>query len=76
MQLWSNIFCHDITVIICWLNKDNLDDIIFNVLCDKFVVYVYMFGESSGSDMFGHEDSSYIVNMHNYWKLDLDLHAL
>ncbi len=76
MKFWSNIFCHDATVIICQLNKDNLDDSIFNVLCDKFVAHVYMFGASSSSDIFGHADSSYIVNTHNYWKLDIDLDAL
>ncbi len=76
MQFWSKIFCYDVTAIICWFDKDDLDDSIFNVLCDKLITYVYMFGASSGSDIFGHEDSPYIVNMENYWKLDLDLHAL
>ncbi len=57
------------------LSADDLDSIL-NVLCDKLIMYVYMFGASSGNDMFGHEDSPYIVNTENYWKLNLDHHAL
>ena len=70
-KFWPKILCHDNTVIICWLNKADIDDFIFNIFCDKLVAYIYMFGATSGCDIVGHENSTYIVNMHNGRKLDL-----
>ncbi len=62
MWFWSKI-CHDTFFIICWINKDDLDDSIFNVPCDKFVPYVHMFQVSVVSSVLGHEYNHYIINM-------------
>ncbi len=50
MQSWSKIFLMMslFTVIICWFDKDDLDDFIFNILCEKCVDYVHKLGAPSG----------------------------
>jgi hypothetical protein len=68
------IFLKDINMIITLLDKDDLTEVMHNMVTNKRIPGISISGANYQSQVFCHDQNTHIITPHNDWKFNFNKH--